>query len=88
MEYAKGTKGETFLRQIANSVIMAGIFILLTGSYYCVIKAGIPDQDPPPELQIQYAVNMGIGDELIKDGLLISAGGGMARLIIKLVSRN
>ena len=66
-------------------MIVAGIIILLIGIYYCAVKAGIPYQDPPLELQIQYAINMGIGDILIKDGFLILICGGIVGLLFQLV---
>lgn len=57
------------------------------GAYYWVIKAGIPYQDLTVELQIQYAINMGIGDILVKDGFLIFICGGVARLLYELVAK-
>lgn len=85
MDNTKVTKSELFLRQIINAILLAGIIILFIGAYYCVIKAGIPYQDPPLELQIQYAINMGIGNILVKNGFLISICGGIAHLLYKLV---
>ena len=85
MDNRKPTKSSSYFLQTINAVLLAGIIIMLTGAYYCVIKAGIPCQDPPLELQIQYAVNMGIGEILVKKGFLISICGGMARLLFKLV---
>lgn len=85
MDSTKATKSESYLRQTINAILLAGIIILFIGAYYCVIKAGIPYQDPPLELQIQYAINMGIGEMLVKDGFLISICGGIARLLFKLV---
>ena len=76
---------ESFLCQTINAAILAGIMILFMGIYYCVIEAGIPYQDPPLELQIQYAINMGIGNILVKEGFLISICGGIARWLLKLV---
>lgn len=52
------------------------------GAYYCVIKAGIPYQDPPLELQIQYAVNMGIGEQLVKNGFVLIVCSGVVRVIL------
>ncbi len=78
---------EARLRQIINAVLLAGIIILLIGAYYCVIKAGIPYQDPPLALQIQYSINIGIGKILVRDGFLISVGGGIARLLFKLAAK-
>lgn len=85
MDHTKLTKIGAYLRQAINAVLLAGIIILFTGVYYCVIKAGIPYQDPPLELQIQYAIHMGIGKILIKDGFLISIWGGAGRVFLKLV---
>lgn len=72
-------------RRIFDSVILAGIIILFIGLYYDVIKAGIPYQDPPLDLQIKYAVNMGIGEELTKDGFWIIVFGGVVRVLIGLL---
>ena len=82
MDNTKSAKSELYIRQTINAVIVAGIIILLIGIYYCAVKAGIPYQDPPLELQIQYAINMGIGDILVKNGLLTAGIGGISRLII------
>jgi hypothetical protein len=87
MDSTKAAKGESYFRLILNSVILAGIIILFTGIYYCVIKAGIPYQDPPLELQMQYTINMGIGNILVKDGFLISICGGIASWLFKLVMK-
>lgn len=70
------------LCQIINSVVIAGVIILFIGLYYSVIKAGIPYQDPPLELQIKYAVNREIGEVLTGKGLLIAVCGGVARLVL------
>ena len=83
MDNMKITKFTDCFRQIINAVILAGIIILCTGMYYCVIKAGIPYQDPPLELQIQYAVNMGIGSILVREGFLISICGGVVRCLLR-----
>jgi len=80
MNNTKTTKSKSALRQALNAAVLAGMLILFIGAYYCVVKAGIPPQDPPPEVQIQYAINMGIGETLVKDGVLICVCGGIARL--------
>jgi uncharacterized membrane protein len=85
MDSTRETKSELSLRLASSAVILAGIIILSTGIYYCVIKAGIPYQDPPLELQIQYAINTEIGNTLIKEGFLISICGGIARWLLKLI---
>lgn len=69
--------------QIINSVILAGVILFLIGLYYWGIKAGIPYQDPPFELQIQYTVNMRIGEILLGNGLGITLCGGIIRLLFR-----
>lgn len=73
------------LCQLINAVILAGVIIFFIGAYYCMIKAGIPYQDPPLEVQIKYAVNMGIGETLVKNGFAIVLYSGIVRLIAWLV---
>ena len=75
------------LKTIFNSIILAGVIILFIGLYYSVIKAGIPYQDPPLELQIQYAVNMGIGETLLKYGFLITVFGIILRIIKAIITK-
>lgn len=60
MNDTKKIKRELYLRQTINAIFLAGIIILFIGVYYWIIKAGIPYQDPPLELQIQQL------DECIK----------------------
>lgn len=78
-------KTGNILCQTVNSVIMAGVIVLFIGLYYSVIKAGIPYQDPPLELQIKYAVNMGIGETLTGKGFMIAVCGGIVRLVLGLI---
>lgn len=68
--------------QICNGAILSGVIILLIGLYYYVIKAGIPYQDPTLELQIQYAVNLEIGNVLLKTGAVIFLFSGILRLLL------
>ena len=60
---------------------------LTIGAYYAVIKAGIPYQDAPLELQIQYTVHSGIGKELCKTGLFTLLYGIAFLLISRLLPK-
>lgn len=73
-----------FFKSIFNAITLAGVIVLFMGLFYVVVKAGIPYQDPPLELQIKYAVNMGIGEELTKVGFWITLLGGVARILMGL----
>ena len=83
----EGVKTVNFMKKLAQALFLAGLIVLLIGLYYAIVKAGIPYQDPPLELQIQYAVNMGIGDTLTRDGLLISAFGLIAWALLGRIQR-
>ena len=76
------------IKEICNGVLCAGLIILAVGVYYMVFKAGIPYQDPTVEMQIQYAVNYGIGDVLLKLGLVFALCGGIMRFVIWRLFRN
>ena len=78
---------KNILCRICNSAILAGGIIFFIGAYYCVVKAGIPFQDPPLEPQIQYAVHMGVGETLIKTGFVTASCSSLVRLILWAVFR-
>ncbi len=73
--------------RILDSTIIAGIIILVFGAYYAVIKAGIPYQDPPLELQIVYAAREKMATELIFVGIQVIALGALLRGIVWLVEK-
>ena len=70
---------------LLNSLILAGVILLFIGSYYWMIKAGIPYQDPTLEMQIQYTIDLRIGEILLGNGFLIAVCGGIIRLILGLI---
>lgn len=75
------------ISRISISILIAGAIIFLVGLYYAIIKAGIPYQDPPLELQIEYAVNMGIGEKLIRVGVSTTAIGIVSSVLMRLLSK-
>lgn len=81
-------KIKNIFRQICNAAILSGLIILLIGLYYQAVKAGIPYQDPPLELQIEYLVNMGIGNALLKTGTIIFLISGIVRLLLLKLLKN
>ena len=70
-----------------TSFIIAGLIMLIIGLYYLVIKAGIPYQDPTVEMQIQYSINMGIGDTLTLTGFILSVLGLICRIVTGIISK-
>ena len=76
------------LCQSLNALIIAGIIILLIGLYYLIIKAGIPYQDPPLDLRLQYAVNTRIGSILTGIGFKMVILGGIFRFTLQFMGKN
>ena len=70
---------------LLNSLILAGVILIFMGLYYWMIKAGIPYQDPTLEMQIQYTIDLRIGEILLGNGFLIAVCGGIIRLILGLI---
>lgn len=81
-------KAKHIICTIINAFIISGIIILFIGLYYRAVKAGIPYQDPTPELQMQYAVNMNIGNILTKTGFMTAIYSGIIRVILCFVWKN
>ena len=75
------------LKKIFSSLIISGAVILLIGLYYMMIKAGIPYQDPTTEMQIQYEINMGIGNVLSLTGFCMTVIAVIIRVVLGVVSK-
>ena len=75
------------LKKIFSSLIISGAIILLIGLYYMMIKAGIPYQDPTTEMQIQYEINMGIGNVLSLTGFCMTVISVIIRVVLGVVSK-
>ena len=76
------------LKTLSRDFIIAGVIILLLSAYYLVIKAGIPYQDPTPELQLRYTVNSHVGDELLTAGLTALIVGIVGRVVTGIIGKN
>ncbi|MCM1494892.1 MAG: hypothetical protein NC089_03745 [Bacteroides sp.] len=69
-------------------ILFAGIIIFLIGCYYAVLEAGLPYQDPTVEMQIEYAINLGVGKVLIRCGGLTFLLGLLFRIILTIINKN
>ena len=75
------------IKILLDIVIVAGVIMLFAGLYFWLIKAGIPYQDPTPEMQMQYAKNLRTGEVLIAVGFLVSIFAPIPRIIVGIVAR-
>jgi hypothetical protein len=60
---------------VATAPLFAGVCICAAGFMYDLLYAGIPYQDPPPELQAHYNVHASIASAIETIGLLVMAVG-------------
>ena len=77
-----------FLKNLFNGFIIAGVIIFLIGVYYWMFKAGLPYQDAPTDLQIQYAIDYGTGETLMGTGFEVLIIGVVGRIISGIIGRN
>ena len=63
---------------------VAGLFLLAGGFVYDVLFAGIPYQDPPPELAAKYALHSSIASLISNAGLAVLAIGIVLLVVRKL----
>ncbi|MCR4753096.1 MAG: hypothetical protein K5837_01600 [Candidatus Saccharibacteria bacterium] len=62
----------TLGKKLLESTAIAGAIIVFVGLYYILGKAGIPYQDPPLQLQIQYYTFIDVGETLLAVGFTTS----------------
>lgn len=80
----KKNQPNTVLKKICRALLLAGLIMVLIGLYYMVIKAGIPFQDAPPELQMRYERDMQTGGALVKYGFAVLVAGFAGRVVCRL----
>lgn len=68
-------------RKIVKVMAVLGGVFLMAGFYFTMVKAGLPYQDPTPEMVAQYERDMGIGMVLLLAGL----GTGIFSLVYSVV---
>ena len=62
-------KAAQVIKNLSQGFLISGILSALMGAYYLFAKAGLPLQDPPLALKIQYEINFGVGEKMIMLGL-------------------
>lgn len=78
-------------KSVLITALLIGIVVFAVGFYYTAIKAGIPYQDPTPEMQREYIRNMKIGDRLCFWGgiiILSDIVGWIIYVVIHFLKRN
>jgi hypothetical protein len=62
-------------------LIAAGVFLMLFGFFYLAIFAGVPYQDPPPEISASYALHTQIGFTIFFCGVGAFVFGAVAGIV-------
>lgn len=75
------------LKSFLKGFVSVGLINLIIGIYYLFIKAGLPYQDPPIELQIQYAVNTRVGEILGAIGLVMCFIGIIGSIMFRVIEK-
>ena len=70
----------------SRTIILAGLCVLISGFIYDVVFAGIPYQDPTPEMTASYAFHAGIASAIRWCGVALLLVGGTRSMFMR--SRN
>ena len=62
-------KAAQIIKNLSQGVLISGILSALMGAYYLFAKAGLPLQDPPLALKIQYEIDFGVGEKMLMLGI-------------------
>ena len=62
-------KATQVIKNLSQGFLISGILSALMGAYYLFAKAGLPLQDPPLALKIQYEIDFGVGEKMFMLGL-------------------
>ena len=62
-------KAAQIIKNLSQGFLISGILSALMGAYYLFAKAGLPLQDPPLALKIQYEIDFGVGEIMLMLGL-------------------
>ena len=76
-----------FLYKIRVLPLLFGIVTLIIGFYYSAAKAGIPYQDPTPEMTEKYLSFANIGDKIMLIGLIIIIAAIALLVLIKIAKK-
>lgn len=79
-----------WVKWLPGMILLLGVVVFLAGFVYDVLFAGIPYQDPTPELAARYAFHSGVAEAIRGvGGVFLGVGlfSLLARLILSRVKR-
>lgn len=75
------------MKSIINGIIISSIIFIIIGSYYLFIESGIPYQDAPMELLIEYEANQTVGEVCLCFGIGLLIFWVILRVIVMLTNK-
>ncbi len=71
------------LKRLLDGLALTGAIILVFGLYFLLIRAGLPCQDPTPEMSFEWNVNSRVGEVLTLLGAVSFAAGFVGKRILR-----
>ncbi len=68
-------------------IIASGFVLIIAGFVYNVVFAGIPYQDPPPELVARYNLHAAIAQTITTTGIITLLAGIVGSIVRRLLRR-
>ena len=75
------------VRTLFAAVILSGVIVLGIGLYYVLVKAGLPYQDAPTDLAIEWMADQRAGETLSQTGALVLGIGVLGQILLYLSKR-
>ena len=75
------------MKKVLLVAVTLGVCLLIGGFVYDVMFAGIPYQDPTPEMQARYDHHAGIAAKTMKSGLFLTVVGAMGLVAVRLIAK-
>lgn len=75
------------IRSFCNAALLAGAVLLLIGLNFIIVKAGIPYQDPTPEMTVCWTAYFQAGIITLRWAIGLLAAGGLGRVLIHLIGK-
>lgn len=77
-----------WVKRLPEMILLLGVVVILAGFVYDVLFAGIPYQDPTPELAARYAFHSSVAEAIRGVGVVVFAGGLLALAARFVLSRS
>lgn len=75
------------LKYLFHCGILAGVIVFVVGLYYMMFKAGIPYQDPTPEMTLHWTAAWYAGEACMKTGAAIFGTAVIGSIAVWLTQR-